>query len=221
MPQQVLDAYPMFADFLRLDAVKVFLWISDDDPDTHTADAFRAALDGLSPSGMFARTIHNAIVGYYGDGSPADWSNPAAGTCDGLARVGEMYLRLVDCLDDVGGPVAGCEVGRRARVCETNWTPIFDTIATGVAEGVPIACDLSIPELPGGVTVGASDIDVTYTRGDGGAEPLLQVGRPAECVESGYFLDDLAAPTRITLCPALCERVRADPSARVDVGTGC
>lgn len=219
-PDLALSLYPMYQDFLRLDAAKVFLWITDDESSMFTADSFRAALAALAPAGMFAHTIHNAIVGFYGD-TPATWTMSGAGACASLARVGSTYLRLTNCLANDGSVIADCTPGRQGRVCETDWTTIFDEIARGVVAGVPIPCEFAIPEPPTGMTLDFMEIRLTYTAGDGTRQELTRVPSAAECDPLGWYFDDPATPTRIELCPDLCMSVQRDAAGRLDIGLGC
>ncbi|UJR84765.1 hypothetical protein [Sandaracinus amylolyticus] len=219
-PDLVLEHYPDYRDFLRVEAAKVFLWITDDEADEYTADEFRAALADLEPAGMFERTIHDAIVGFYGD-APADWSDEDTGTCDTLANVGTTYLRLAACLTDDDAPIAGCTSGSRGRVCETDWTVIFEDIARGVVAGVPVVCEFEVPDPPEGLTLDLDAIGVTYRSGDAVRAELTRVDGAGACTASGWYFDDPVAPTTMSLCPDVCRTVQADPDARLDVALGC
>jgi hypothetical protein len=218
-PERVLENYPDYVDFLRPEAVKVFIWITDDQARDYTADSFREALAALEPAGMFADTIHNAIVGFYGD-TPATWNTEGAGDCESLANVGDRYLRLASCLTDDDEPIAECVSGLSAKVCELDWTEIFEGIAATVIRGVPVQCDFAIPDPPEGMTINFEDVRVTYTSGDATSEPLTRVTMDS-CTADGWYYDDEAMPERVLLCPALCTRVQADEGARMDVGLGC
>ena len=219
-PQLVLNNYPMYRDFLRPEAAKVFLWITDDESNTHTADEFRTALAALDPPGMFDNQIHNAIVGFYGD-TPETWGTASAGACGSLARVGTTYLRLTNCLDDSNMPIADCRSGTQARVCETDWTTLLEEIAMGVVAGVPVVCDFAIPEPPMGMTLDFEEIGVVYVVGDMSETALTRVAEMSACVGGGWYFDDAAAPTQIILCPDTCRTVQADPDARIDIRLGC
>lgn len=219
-PNLSLSLYPMYSDFLRMDAAKVFLWITDDESATYDADSFRAALAALAPAGMFANTIHNAIVGYYGD-TEATWSTASAGACGSLARVGATYMRLAECLREDGTLIADCTPGRHGRVCDTDWTAIFEDIAMGVVAGVPVACEFAIPPPPAGMTIDEGAIRVTYTAGDMTSTNLTRAASAAECTATSWYFDDPAAPTSIVLCPDLCRTVQLDAGARLDIGLGC
>jgi hypothetical protein len=217
-PDLVLSNYPMYVDFLRPEAAKVFLWITDDESSRYTSDSFRAALTALEPAGMFDRTIHNSIVGYYGD--PA-WSDMSAGSCGSLARVGTTYMRLATCVTDAMVPIPDCTPGQTARVCEADWRPIFESIAMGVVAGIPVVCEFDIPAPPMGSTVDYEMIAVTWRSGDVVRSMLDRVAGPGACTPNGWYFDDEAMPTRILLCPDVCRAVQADPDARMDIALGC
>lgn len=217
-PDLVLAQYPMYRDFLRPEAAKVFIWITDDESLVYNADSFRAALTALEPAGMFDRTIHNSIVGYYGD--PA-WADRTMGACGSLARVGATYMRLANCLANDGTPIDGCTSGRTARVCETDWRPIFEEIAMGVVAGVPVVCEFAVPEPPMGSTLDLDAIGVTYLSGMTVVSALTRVSGVDACTATGWYFDDPAAPTQIVLCPDVCSDVQADPEARMDIALGC
>jgi hypothetical protein len=217
-PQIALMRYAEYRDFLRMEAVKVFLWITDDES-AMASDAIRSGLAALEPMGMFDRTIHNAIVGYYGE-TPETWGIRGAGSCPTLARPGIRYLRLANCLRDDGSSIDGCTPGRTARVCETDWTRIFEEIARGVVAGVPVPCEFDIPEPPAGRTLDYDAVRLTYSAGDGTRTPLERT-TSAACTERGWYFDDPAAPMRIVLCPDVCRVVQADEGARIDIGLGC
>ena len=219
-PDRVIAQYPSFVDFLRPESAKVFLWITDDESSNYSADEFRTALAALAPSGMFDRQIHNSIVGYYGE-TPATWSSSSAGDCDSLADPGETYMRLAQCLTDGDEPITDCTPGSTGRVCETDWTAIFEDIAMGVVAGVPVVCEFAVPAPPEGQSIDVDAARVTYRSGDVVVDELSRVDGEGACGPGGWYFDDLAMPTSITLCPDVCRTVQADPDAEMAISIGC
>lgn len=215
----VVSRYPDYRDFLRPEAAKVFLWITDDES-RRSADTIRTNLAALEPEGMFDVQIHNAIVGFYGD-TPATWSSSGAGACATLADPGETYLRLANCLTDDDEPIADCRTGSQARVCEADWTTIFEDMARGIVEGVPVVCEFAVPEPPEGLTLDLDAIGVTYLSGDVVTSMLRRVDGEGACTADGWYFDDPVAPTTMSLCPEACRTVQADPDARLDIALGC
>lgn len=217
--EKVLETYPEYRDFLRPEAAKVFLWITDDES-RRSADRIRSDLAALEPEGMFDVQIHNAIVGYYGE-TPDSWGSRGAGDCSTLANPGVRYLRLANCLTDDNEPIEGCRTGSQARVCASDWTTIFEEMARGIVEGVPVLCEFDVPEPPEGLTLDLDAIGVTYRSGDEVRAELDRVANEDACTDNGWYFDDPVAPTTMSLCPEACRTVQADPDARLDIALGC
>ncbi len=220
-PALVLSQYPMYQSFLRMDSAKVFLWITDDESSAQTADSFRTALAALEPAGMFDIQIHNSIVGYYGE-TPATWSTRSAGACGSLARVGASYMRLAQCLTNANAPVPDCTPGRTGRVCEADWSTIFEEIARGVVSGIPVACEFEVPTPPVGQSIDLELVNVSVLTTGGVVERTLnQVANEAACTPDGWYVDDPVTPTRITFCTDACRAVQMVPDANVNIDIGC
>ena len=82
-----------------------------------------------------------------------------------------------------------------------------------------ISCSLSLPNQnifdPAGATF-------TYTPGVGAPITLMDVGTAAGCgAGDGWYYDNPADPTSITLCPATCTAVKADPNAELELSIDC
>lgn len=102
----VLSTYPRWRDFLRLQSLKFFVAVTDDDSDLPAVD-FDRMIRALPP---FERYTYHSIVGYE---SRTD--------CPTLARRGAVHLALTD--------MTG---GERARVCAMDWSPIFASFARSI-----------------------------------------------------------------------------------------
>lgn len=218
----VLNLYPEYRTFLRRDAAKVFLWITDDES-MLSADRIRERLQLAAAArdpGMFDHVIHNAIVGYFGD-APNRWGNKAAGRCDTLAEVGSVYLQLANCLHADGSRVDDCTVGTQARVCEPDWNDTFERIAESVLKAVPVQCSFDVPAPPDGSVVDPEATGVFYTDPTGQELRLVPVANEDECVADGWYFDGRGAPRYISLCAAGCEVIQRDRTARIDVRFGC
>ncbi|HYO96653.1 MAG TPA: vWA domain-containing protein [Polyangiaceae bacterium] len=91
--------------------------------------------------------------------------------------------------------------------------------------GSVLACDFPVPsaaDLPVGTSVDPNKVNINYTSGAGMPETIGRAANEAACAgDSGWFYDNPATPTRITLCPSTCDRVTADGAARIDVLLGC
>ncbi len=218
-PDIALASYPQYRDFLRPNAVKMFLWITDDQADMR-ADTFRSQLDALEPDGMFAITLHHAIVGFYGE-APDAWRGDRPGVCETLAAVGSVYLRLALCLSDSNAEIPDCNTGTIARVCERDWTATFAAIATRTERVLieePVSCTLALPAAPADRVLDLSRLSVTYTT-EGETTVLGHGAVGAPCI--GWRYDDDASPGAIVLCDEVCRNVQRDPGARLEVQVAC
>jgi hypothetical protein len=102
----VLSSYPRWRDFVRLQSLKYFVAVTDDESDLSAVD-FDRMVRALPP---FERYTFHSIVGYE---SSAD--------CPTIARRGGVYLSLTD--------MTG---GERARVCSMDWSTIFLSFARSI-----------------------------------------------------------------------------------------
>lgn len=94
--------------------------------------------------------------------------------------------------------------------------------ALGAIRGQVLDCDFAMPEPADGVEVNINAINVNYTSGSGTLSTLAQVANAEACARApGWYYDDPAVPTQIILCPAACETVTADASAKLDILLGC
>jgi hypothetical protein len=90
--------------------------------------------------------------------------------------------------------------------------------------GASVPCELTIPwPTMGQLDFGKVNVRVNSTSGP---SDLVYVATADRCatVENGWYYDvDPAqgAPTRVRLCPKVCERLKADPKGSVEVRFGC
>jgi hypothetical protein len=218
--QVILDTYPQWKDSLRSNATKTLAIVSDDNSDLSAA-AFSAALLALDPP-TFQGFKFDAIVAFE-DGSACfgcvfscgscaskccDKSSPV---CEALAAdEGSVYKELVM---QTGGVIGD--------LCEQNFDPVFQDMATGIVSGSKVSCEFEIPDQQ---MLDPNKVNVSYTPGGGGmASSVLNVpGGVGDCgPNGGWYYDDPQNPTTITLCPATCTVVQTDAGAKIDVLFGC
>jgi hypothetical protein len=90
--------------------------------------------------------------------------------------------------------------------------------AVKVIKETQLSCDFEIPPAPAGQSFDPGKANVTYAS-DGSEQALAY---DATCkAEGSWRFDDEAAPSRMVLCDATCETVRADPHATLRVEFGC
>jgi hypothetical protein len=217
-------------EWLRPNAKKVFLEMSDDDPATDTniatVDAFVQQLTAKAPAfGTYntqdpAQSVLNfvwhSIIGIPEKSAPTDPYLPTepvqVGKCtgngDSVANAGPTYQEL-----------SIRTGGLRFPICQfTGYDVVFQKIASDVVSKTTVACDFDIPPPPPGKTLDLTKVAVVYTKGDGtGDVKFLQVTDPAQCDASTFYIQN----NRVHLCPIPCATVQADGKAKVQVSFEC
>jgi hypothetical protein len=104
-------------------------------------------------------------------------------------------------------------------------TATSDLLAKLIAiRGEALSCDFPVPTSDSsGKEIDPTLINVNYQSGTTGMPTEFGiVPSAADCGTAlGWFYDNPAAPKQISLCPAACELVTADPSANIQVLAGC
>jgi hypothetical protein len=123
-----------------------------------------------------------------------------------------------------GTGAAGCSVTQGD--CHFDMTKVSDLAkslagALSTITGKTIACELPVPQPDKGA-IDLNAVNVIYTPGSGAANAKIVPQDTAHPCDSGadgwqYSADN----TKIRLCGAICDTVRADSGGRVDVALGC
>jgi hypothetical protein len=90
-------------------------------------------------------------------------------------------------------------------------------------QGSVLDCDFAIPVPTDGGMADPTRVNVQYTSMTG-AQPtaFTQVPSAADCgTTQSWYYDNPAAPSRIHLCPDVCDTVRANPTAGISIAIGC
>jgi len=191
---RLLESFPMYASFLRPNAVTHFVVVTDDESNS-SGPAFRTQMEGL----LDHEFVFHAIA------SPRP-------RCRGAAAPGDTYYQLAADTDGV-----------TQSICTGDWTSVFDALATAVNERASLPCSLAIPELPEDQMWDPTLVNVDYHPGSGGAiETLPFVGDAISCgARGGWHYDHPIEMTEIVLCPASCARAEADATGTLQVRVGC
>ena len=205
-----------WSSWLRPNSIKTFIEITDDESSI-TADDFEQQLFALAPAGTFGSAqdrqyVFHSIIGIVPNSpttaawTPTDPKKDAM--CDSAANPGARY-------EDLSIRTGGM----RFPVCETSsYDAVFKAAAQDVIESATIACDFTPAPLPSGQVY--SEAYIEYTPGAGGASELfLEVADQAACSATGFVRDDETG--RITLCPATCDKVKQDETAKLNVLYAC
>ncbi len=175
---------------------------------------------------------HKVMVVFATDGDPHGCTNNTVGVAAAVAQmaatgvppvptyvigVGDS-LKSLNQIADAGGTTAALIVSTGQDVAAQ-----FLAAMNEIRSSTSVPCVLSIPTSDGGA-VDFGKVNVVDSPADGGA-PLsfLQVPSASSCdpAAGGWFYDNRAAPTTITLCPASCTMVTTDVAAQVDIQLGC
>jgi hypothetical protein len=120
----------------------------------------------------------------------------------------------LDLLAEVGGTgSAFVASSNNAAAMQAELTQALQVIASR-----QISCTFT---LPAAGSFDPANVVVAYTPGDGSAtQNLTKVKTSASCGK-GWFYDDNADPTSITLCSDSCAAVQADTNALLEARVGC
>lgn len=202
---QTISRYSLYSDFLRPEAIKHFVYVTDDNANTSAAN-FTNSLEALQPAGMFAnRKIHGIYA--FGNGTTG-----CTGTFGTGAAEGTVYTTLIS-----------QTAGASGVICDDDWTQVFDDITQAVISGSQVSCSIAVPAAPDGQTLDPNLVNVNYLMsGQPPGETLPRVQTAGDCGSAGgWYYDDNAAPTSITLCPDSCTAIQQDPGASVKLELGC
>jgi hypothetical protein len=197
--QILVSSYPQWKNFLRADATKNFVAVTDDDS-TQSAAWFEQQMVAadpvqfkISPDVPFGFVYHS-IVAYE---SKAD--------CPTIAKKGEVYLQLT-----------AKTGGAKFKVCDTNWAPMFAALAKSVVQTAKPGCEYKIP-FPNNVVPNPA-IGLSYVAKD----DLFAVPKAENnlCPFNGvgFTIDDPVTPSKITLCNASCDLLKGGGNLQFDFG---
>ncbi len=201
---------------LRFDSTKVFVEVTDDEAGgpfgggkpaqdfdgwlTDQSDPPGTPAPGYFGTQSNRKYIFHGIIGM----DPNDPNSKCQSATNASEAPGKQYQLL-----------ANATGGLLASICEDDWSAIFNNIANGIVDR--LSCEYT-PVPPQGEELDPSKVNVTYTpNGNGTPEKVLQDPNNP-CVDGWQWN---AEQTKILLCGALCDRVRDDPNAKVDIQLGC
>jgi hypothetical protein len=199
-----------YQDFLRPEAAKVFLGMTDGTSasgNPSDGDAFDAGLLALQPPAFGTpgdRQYKFHLIVEMPVNTPADapWlpDDPIVGNAASLEQV---------------AIVSG---GWRFPLSQTqSFSVLFQEVAEDVVATTPIACEFPIPEAPVG-EIDPDTIEIDYYPA---MQPppiaFHQVVDLAACEPNAFYI----ANDSVILCPDACALVQADSLAQLDVRYGC
>jgi hypothetical protein len=186
--------------------------VTDGKPEYDNCEKNQTALAGI------AKAAHDAGVTTFAVGlQGADFT-----LLDKIAQQGGAP----DC--EPGSAAYACDVSSGAMKLSDALSAIRDTlvkteiktvIETRVEES-KLPCEWAIPAQPEGQVFDRDKVNVRLTIGDQ-KTTFVRVGSEAACRADAWRFDDPSAPTRILACPGACERIEAEPQAKLEVLLGC
>ncbi|MFT6397891.1 MAG: hypothetical protein ACJAYU_002646 [Bradymonadia bacterium] len=180
--ETIADTFPLYRDFLRPEAVKHFIVVSDDESGREAA-WFR---DEMAELGMPYFVFH-AIVSL--TGTSGIFGTGCSGVHGDAEAIGDRYIVMSEITD-----------GTASSICEPDWSPIFDAIATNVIAGATLPCAYGIPDLGAGLEIIFSEVDVRIN-----GVFLTHHDDEVGCASApGWFYDDNETPTTVHLCNSFC-----------------
>lgn len=195
-----ISTFPQWRQYLRPEASKSFVVISDDDatdPPIDSADAFTTAVAGLDPT-LFAKWTMNGVYCFT--------------DCAEAAAIGTRYATLVQQTMGVGGDL-----------CLQDFKPVFDQLAKAIVTnaGVQIACEWELQPPQAQQSYSGNLVQVTRVSMAGNTM-LGRVVSEAECgANGGWYFDSNLNPTKILACPDTCKGIQNQAGGAIEITFGC
>lgn len=198
----------VWADFLRPNALKIFIPVTDDDSKGSSgisAANFDAQLLGKA-GGQFGTDMARNYRFYPIIGASAYPSEVKCGS--DAVNNGAEYIALTK--------MTG---GKWFPVCNASFAPVFTEIGSTLAE--QSACELAIPTPANGGELDPDKVNVKFTSSDGTKTNVVLQDKSAGCEEGANGWQYNTDGTKVLLCGDACEQARNDPGSKVDVEFGC
>jgi hypothetical protein len=224
-------------DWLRKDALKVFVEITDDGISCSSGGVTYNDGDNVNTGVTVADKFDTALLAkdpvQFGDANARNYiwhsiigvkeNDPA--TAPYLPADPIIGTKCVLNGTTSPGPGTGYQAlsiktgGLRFPICQNaSFDVVFQEIAKGVIEGAQVACEFPLPEPPDGKMLDLETVVVEYTAGGMGAPVnFKQVKTPAECAADSFYIEGEI----IKLCTDSCAVVQTDDKAKLAILFGC
>lgn len=205
---KIISTYSQWQSMLRPNSVKSFVVVSDDDATDgpyDSAGSFTAAVNALNPSLIAPNSwkFHGIVA----SGGPL---SPPCGPFPPLsAAEGKVYKALISQTGGVFGDL-----------CQQNFGPVFNQLATSVVNSAPLACEIPMPTTDAGI-VDPNQVELEITLPPNPAQLLNNVGSAGGCGSGGWYYDNPTTPTKLVLCPETCSVANTVSNPQVNVLLGC
>lgn len=190
----------------------------------------RPALEGAI---NYAKTVEAKLAGkgkvavvMATDGYPQDCNNNSIQSASNVASgakatIPTYVIGVGNLLNDLNALAAAGGTNKAYIVSTASQGSVGNEFATALSQirGASLACEYALPQPPQGQTLDLQKVNVQYTAGGAAAQTLKYSEGCAS--GDGWRYDDAQKPTKILLCPAACDKAKADTSAKVDLVLGC
>lgn len=205
-----------WSDFLRPEAFKVFIEITDDSPEGLNAAEFERRLFELNPPNFGnsggRNYVWHSIVGLYPRESDPTSAYPASEPltdfqCGTSESPGIEYQKL--------SIVTG---GLRYPVCEfETYESVFRAAAVKTVEDADIDCELNMPIAPEGQRIDPSRMVLQFKDDTGRTIVVRQVAGAQACRADAFYIEGDA----VKICPELCPSVSSSQQGSLEVLAQC
>lgn len=172
---------------------------------------------------------HKVVVIFASDGDPTSCSTTDIPTIADLAKQAYNYNGV----ETYAIAMQGATLSNLNQIAVAGGTTAAYDVTSNVQQfsqkmqdirSKALPCQFVIPPPPDGKTLDPTLVNVDYTPGAMGSTTtkIPKAASAADCgTGAGWYYDNEVAPTKILLCPASCNLVKADSKAKVDVAFGC
>lgn len=189
-------------DFLRPDALKVFVMVSDEDSTDMPAATFDQQLLSLGGTLFGDQNKRNYIAYPIIGAGPY----PSEAKCSGASQQGAQYVQL-----------AKMTGGKWFPVCSADFNAVLADI--GKTVNASVACELAIPAVDG-QELDPERVNVKVKSADGKTTDVLK-DDSAGCDAGANGWQYSEDGTKILLCGQACDDVKENPDSKVTVEFGC
>lgn len=208
-----------YKDWLRDNAFKVIVEITDDDPTGQFADGnpvnaanFETQLFALGDHFGTAgkrNYIFHSIIGL-ADNGPDAWlpDQPLVNeTCPTGVDEAPEYQKLSIATGGLRYPVCSFE----------SYDVVFQEIAQGVIEQSKIGCEIALPDAPEGKIIEKNNIALEWKATPTSTTELVTVADVTQCGDRNFYIEG----DTIRLCPLLCDEVIVSTEGVLNVLAAC
>jgi hypothetical protein len=223
-PDEYFHAPNGWSEWLRTEATKVFVEITDDNANPRLPhDDFDRALLRAAPEHFGTARDRNYVfhtIGGFAEKSVPDqaWT-PDEPMIDGMCTSSGPEGAVNNSSEHQ--KLSIMTGGLRFPICQhASFDTVFRKVAEGVVKGAALPCEFTIPPAPQGQTLDYGKIAVKYRPGGTGeAQTLRHVSNQSQCAPGAFYVD--VGAKRVRLCPQACAAIEADQAAKIDVLFTC